>query len=139
MAQKTIKGLWQAALMAAVMTAVVNLILYFIGKNFLSVPFLVPVGPNPTTLTELDFIMITVASVVPSFIAAGGLRLLDRITAQPVKFFWGVAVGVLIISFIPFFTFPETVAIRTQLVLGTMHVLSAGIITLLLTRTVQKN
>lgn len=118
-------GLWQAALLAAAVAALGNLLLLVIAGLF-GISILTPVPPEGTTIAPLTAGPVIISSVVPALAAALLLGLLGRFTASPLRAFYVIAVLFLLISFAGPLGLP--VDATSKLLLNLMHVIAAAVI-----------
>ena len=119
------KRVWWVALLAAIASAVGNIIVLLMGQYLFNVSFLMPT-PGALEQAPLGLGHVALLSSVPAFAAAGLLLLLGRYTARPLRVFWIVAGIVLLVSFIPDFLLPVDTGTRIGLLV--MHVVSAVVI-----------
>lgn len=117
--------LWQAAVLAAVLAVIGNLIVFFVGNQLLPTPLLIPTQPGGTELAPLTALPVIAATIIPILLAALFLTLLGRWVARPFTIFTVVAVLFLLLSFISPLLLP--VDLMSKLILNAMHVV-AGVI-----------
>lgn len=122
----------QTGLIAAVIAAVVNLVVYFVGQA-MGVPYEIIMQPG-TPLTPLQIPQILVMSILPGVVAALLAWALNRYLARGNTIFVGIAVLILLLSLVPLVTMAETVTTTTRIALAIMHVATAAIITYMLSR-----
>lgn len=120
-----------AAVVAAVAATFANLLVYFLVPALFDIVLEVPLGGPGSALQQLPAAMVVMASVAPAIVGALLLAALNRYTARPIGIFNMVALAVLLISLGPLFTLP--VAAGVAVTLTVMHVLTAALITYLLT------
>jgi hypothetical protein len=119
-------SLLKAAPIAALIAAAANAVLYFVGNSTGLMDPAVGVprpdgGSDPITLTP-----VLISSVLPVFVAAGLLALLNRFSAQPLRVFGIIALAFLIFSLSgPFMTLPAA-PLGMQVWLCLMHVVVAA-------------
>ena len=119
--------LWQAALVAALLAVIGNLIIFFVSNQLLPSPILIPAQPGATDLVPLTAVIVMIATSIPIVGATILLALLGRWVARPFTVFTVIAIIFLLISFGSPLTLP--VDGMTKLVLNLMH-LMAGVITI---------
>jgi hypothetical protein len=124
-------NIWMTALGAGAITAVANLIVYFIAIA-LNVSLQVA-APGSTELQRLPFFPVILASVIPALAAAAVLLLLRCFTPRANTIFQTIAAIIVIVSFGGPLGQPTDDA--TKFVLNLMHVIAGVIITLGLTRS----
>lgn len=128
-AQNGFGRLLLVGLVAGLVAAVVDVIIFFIGSS-LGVPFIISMGPGQEqTLNALPFIA---TSVIPALLAAVFYGLLGRLTKRATTIFVVVAVVFALLSLSGPLLMP--VAQSTRLVLALLHLVTAAIITYGLTR-----
>ena len=122
--------LFTVGLIAGVLAAVLNLIVYAIAAA-VGVPFDVQMGPGAPIqpIGALQFIM---ASIVPALIGTGLYALLVRFTRNATPIFIGIAIVVALLSLAS--PLGMQVALSTRLTLAVLHLTTAAIITLTLLR-----
>lgn len=118
----SLRHLLGAALVAALVAAVSNLLVFGIGTA-LGVNFVFPMGPAGSPAQPLTGGMVIAASVIPAFAAAVLLIALSYVTTHPVGVFQIVALGLGLLSLGGPASLP--VALATKLALSTMHVVAA--------------
>jgi hypothetical protein len=116
---------WQAGLMAAILAAIANLIVFFVSSQLLSSPLLIPAQPGSTDLAPLTAIPVVAATVIPIIGATILLALLGRWVARPFTVFTIIAVLFLLLSFGGPLTLPVDGV--TKLVLNLMHIVAGGV------------
>ena len=92
-------GVWRAGVITALIAAIVNVVIYFIGNSLVQ-PLQVVMG-GATAPVQLPLFAVVIFSVVPLLGAMVLLWLLGRFTARPFTIFTLIAVIFLLISFIP--------------------------------------
>jgi len=133
MARFAVRPTLVAALQGGIVAAVLNYGVWLVASA-LGVEFVArfegpdaPAGPLP--VPAIGF-----ASIVPAFVAAGLLLLLDRCTRHGARIFLGLAIVFTLASFASPHLLPEA-ALDTRLALDAMHVVAAvSIVYALLTR-----
>jgi hypothetical protein len=125
----TLVAALQGGIVAAVLNYGVWLVAHALGVDFIA-RFEGPDAPTgPLPLPAIGF-----ASVVPAFVAAGVLLLLDRWTRRGAQIFLAVAVVFTLASFASPHLLPDA-SLGTRLALDAMHVVAAvSIVYALLTR-----
>jgi hypothetical protein len=117
------KKLLTVAPITAIAAAVINAVLFFIGKatGLLSDAVLIQPANEPISL-----IPVIISSIIPTLLAGGVLALLNRFVSAPLRVFNIIAVVLLLLSFInPFAAIPN-VPIGMGVWLNVMHVVVAG-------------
>lgn len=105
-------------ILASVLALILNLIVYFIGRNLLSIPFTVAQFPGVVTIVPI--ILATVVSVIAAGIL---LAILQRATANFVRIFlWIAGVFALLSLIAPYIT---AIGRPTFFLLSLMHVITA--------------
>lgn len=122
-------GLFRGSPLAGALSVLGNLAVFY-GAQAAGVVVSVPEGPGSPNLVPLDLPPVVISSLMPAFAAAIVLALLGRLTRSPLSIFRRLAVVVLVLSFIPVFLLP--VGLGTKGVLSLMHLVSGGVITLVL-------
>lgn len=122
----------QTGAIAGVIAAIINVIVYFIGRA-VGVPFDI-IGQPGTPIMPLPVFAIVMFSVVPGIGAAVLAWLLNRYTARGNTIFVGIAVVFLLLSLIPDITMPDPVTMGTRIGLIIMHFVAGGVITYMLSR-----
>jgi len=119
--------LWWVGGVAAVGSAIANLIFLFIARA--TGTSYVMLGPGSTSPEPLPEFLVVVSSVIPAIVATILLALLGRFTSKPIRIFPIVAIIVLLISLSGPFTQPSEVAVSTKTGLAIMHLIS-GVVTI---------
>lgn len=117
------KKLLTVAPITAIAAAVINAVLFFIGKatGLLSDAVLIQPANEPISL-----IPVIISSIIPTLLSGGVLALLNRFVSAPLRVFNIIAVVLLVLSFInPFAAIPN-VPIGMGVWLNVMHVVVAG-------------
>jgi hypothetical protein len=112
---------------AAVLASIGNLLVYFIAGAS-NVVLAVPLPPD-NALMPIPFFMVIVASVMPTIGAGVLLWGLKRFSPRGRTIFTVIAIGFLLLSFIPLIAMPQEVATATRLALGAMHLVAGVVIT----------
>ena len=126
-----IRKLGRAALLAGLIAAVGNLVVYFIAQGALGLSLMVT-APGSTELTAVLPVQIVLASIVPAFGAAVLLALLMRFVKRPVRIFQIIGVIFLLASFGGPLNLP--VPTSTIVTLELMHVVAGATIIWILSR-----
>lgn len=106
-------------LLALAVALILNLLVYFIGRVLLSVPFTVAQDPNVVTLVP-----IIVATIVTTAGAGLVAWLLQRVSSNFVQIFLWVAAILALLSLIPVYTM--AIGRPSFFSLGLMHVITVG-------------
>ncbi len=124
-----LRRLWWASLLAGVVAAAVNAVIYFIASAAGAIPqtVLVPGLNQPITV-----VLVILNSFVPAILAAVVLALLNRFARRPVRLFRIIAAVLLVISFANPLTIPGA-PLAMILTLDLMHIVAAAIIVGVLT------
>jgi len=117
---------WQLAILGAAVATVLNLVLYAIAVGIGDVDLLAPTGPGSSDLREMGTGPVVTFSVLPALLAAGLAALLARVTAAPRRWFGGIALVILLLSFVPSLQLDVSNGAKLTLVL--MHVAAAAAI-----------
>jgi hypothetical protein len=125
----TLGRLWWVSLLAGVVTAVVNAVIFFIASAAGAIPSTVLVPGMNLPVTVVPVIL---QSFVPAILAGVLLALLNRFTRRPVRIFRIIAAVLLVISFANPLTIPDA-PLSMVLALNFMHIVAAAIITGMLT------
>lgn len=123
--------LWRAALIAAIGTAVANLLVFVVAKNVFGLGLAIPLGGAGSPIEPLPAFMVVIATAVPALAAAGLLALLARFTRRPILIFQIIAAVFVLLSLGGPLSLPVDTA--TKLVLSLMHLAAAAVITGVLT------
>ncbi|MCE7947086.1 MAG: hypothetical protein DYG88_06630 [Chloroflexi bacterium CFX4] len=130
------RQIWQVGILAAVVAAVLNVVVYFIasalGANFTFFPPEIPAPPFPLVVVGTTVIGVLAGTFV--------YTLMPRFSKRPVSTFRTVAIVVLVLSFAQplllvtgVFPVPEPIGIGTILALEIMHVIAGVLCIWLLT------
>lgn len=122
----------QTGVIAGVIAAIANVIVYFVGRA-VGASFDIIMQPG-TPVIPLPIVAIILFSVVPAFGAAVLAWALNRYTARGNTIFIGIAVVFLLLSLFPDITMPDPVTNATRIGLIVMHFVAGGTITYLLSR-----
>lgn len=114
--------LWWVGIVAGVVSAVGNLIFFFI-TSVAGISYMIPVQ-NPEVLEPLPAMVVAIASFMPAIGATILFALLGRFLSQGVRIFTIISVLFLIVSFAMPFTLPAAVPMATKIALNVMHVIS---------------
>lgn len=126
--------LWKASLLAVVGALAINLLIFWIGKTFFEVPYLIPFGGPGGPLRPFPAAIIFPFITVPAIGATLLLALLGKFLNRPFFAFWIISAIVFSISFMLPLGLPETVASSTKISLSLMHIPAGALIVGLLTR-----
>jgi uncharacterized membrane protein HdeD (DUF308 family) len=120
-------SLLKVAPLAAVVAAVINAVLYFIGDAVgLMDPSVGIPGPDGS-LQPITLAPIIMSSVIPTLIAAGVLALLNRFTANPLRIYGIVTIVLFIVTLVnPFLGIPN-LPLGMGIWLDVMHAVVAGV------------
>lgn len=122
----TARPWWQLAILGAALAAAVNVVLYALAEGAAGVELLAPAGFGSTELQAMGIGPVVLFSVLPAFLAAGLAAVLARRTAAPRRWFAGIALVVLLLSFVPSLQLDVSAGAKATLVL--MHVAAAAAI-----------
>jgi hypothetical protein len=130
-------SLLKATPVAALASAAINSILYFIGdaSGIMDPSVGIPseTGTQPITLTP-----VIISSIFPVLVAAGVLLLINRFSERPLRIFGIVSIILLILSFAnPFVAIPG-MPLGMGLWLNVMHVVVAGAVWYVFSRQTAK-
>lgn len=117
-----ISKIWWVGIAAGVVSAVANLIFFFVSSAA-GIPFMIPVE-NPDVLEPLPAMVVAIASFVPAIGATILFALLGRFLSQGVRIFVIVSIVFLIASFALPFSLPAAVPVSTKIALNVMHVIA---------------
>ena len=117
---------WQLAIVAAVVAAVANLIVYAIAEGPAGLNLRVPNQQAGGDLVDLGPGPVVLFSVLPAAVAALLAAGLARWSSTPRRWFLAIALVVLAVSFLPLVG--ADLPTSTRLTLGIMHVVTAGAI-----------
>jgi len=120
-------SLLKVAPLAAVVAAVINAVLYFIGDAIgLMDPSVGIPGPDGS-LQPITLAPIIMSSVIPTLIAAGVLALLNRFTANPLRIYGIVTIVLFVVTLVnPFLGIPN-LPLGMGIWLDVMHAVVAGV------------
>jgi hypothetical protein len=124
----------QAALIAAVVAVVLNVVVYFIGSALGTLPESVVVPPANLPITVVPIVMATVMGAVAGTIV---YALLGRFTARPVTIFRILGTVVLILSLAQPFIIPN-VPLNMVITLDIMHIIAGAVIIYVLTTVARR-
>lgn len=110
------------SLVAGLISTVLNIILFFIGKAAGFFPDTVLIPNQNAPLNTLNFV---ISSIVPSLVAGLVMGLIYRFSKKPKKVFNTISVVLVILSFINPFFIPGA-PIMMAVMLNLMHVVVAG-------------
>ncbi len=124
----------QAGLLAGVVSAVINAVLFFVFQAVGVLHNGVYVQPNQP-LTVMPVIM---ASVVPSLIGSIVFFLIERFTSNGYRVFSILAITLAVLSLYSTFTVPVNVTLGYSLVLCVMHLVVAFVLVYFIGRRVKQ-
>jgi hypothetical protein len=127
----TAKRLIPAGLIAALVAAVANLLIYYLVPALFNFELAFPLQGPGSEIQRLPVFMVIGVTLIATIGAAVLLAVLNRFTSRPVTIFRVIAVVFLLLSFAAPFSLP--VPLRVPLTLATMHAITAAIITYVLT------
>jgi hypothetical protein len=113
---------WWSVVLAAMLSAGVNILALLAGRHLLGIPFMMPV-PGSSSVEPLSVMHVALVSAAPALFAAGLLALLGRLTERPLRALLIISAVVLLASFVPDLIVPVDPATRIGLMV--MHVFSA--------------
>lgn len=124
-----------AGVIAAVVAAAANLIIFFVARDALDISFVFPfAGNEPRSLPASG---VATMSVIPALLGAGLLWLLARFVRHPLRTFQAAALLILLVSFIPVLTLKDT-EMSTRMSLLLMHIVAAAVIVGVLSSSVDR-
>lgn len=132
----TLRQLGMAALVGGGIAAIANVALFLISSA-LGTSFVIPLMGEGSPPQQLPTFFVIVASVLPAFAAAAFLAVLDRLFAQPLRWFQLIGWLAALLSLGGPLTLP--VALTTRLVLSSMHIIAAAAIIGALSRAARAN
>lgn len=119
-------ALLKAAPLAALAAAVLNAVLFFVGKSAGLVDASVGMPKPDGGVEPISIVQVVVSSIVPVLLAAGVLALLNRFSANPLRVFGILTAVLLVLSFAnPFLGLPG-IPMGMGILLDLMHVVVAG-------------
>jgi len=121
---------WRAGLLAAIVAAAANAIVFLVERTILGLPLPVPQGASGQ-MAPLSLVMVVVVSLGVAIAATLLLVILIRFVHRPLSWFWGVSAAVLLLSFGGPLSLPVDTA--TKAGLSVMHLVAAAAIVGLLT------
>jgi hypothetical protein len=124
-------NIWLLALTGGAIGAAINAVLALLAPSLTGQALQVP-NPNTNVLENLPLFAVIAASLIPSFIAAGVLLLLRRLTANGTRIFQILGAVLAVLSCLPPLGMP--IADAVKVVLLVMHLVAAAAIILTLTR-----
>ena len=120
----SIATIWRNGITAAVVAAVINVILYFIGAALGGFPQNV-ITPMGQPITAVPVIMMSVITILAGTL---GYTILSRITANPNRWFViATAIIFILMIFTPFSLQSAGAPMLMVILLEIMHVVAAGI------------
>lgn len=113
-----------AAAAAAIIASAGNLAAFFLAKQMLGVPFLMPAGPESTSLVSLTPYDVVFACALPAIGAGIFLMIIDKLDERPFPVFFCVSVFFLIFSVAFPVSLPDSVSFGTKISLEVMHMVA---------------
>jgi hypothetical protein len=126
--------LWWASLLAGLVAAAANVVIYLIASAAGAIPQTVLIPGMNLPVTAVPVIL---NSFVPAILAGALLALLNRLARRPIRLFRIIAVVLLLLSFLNPFTIPGA-PVAMILALNFMHIVAAAIIVGVLTTVPRK-
>jgi hypothetical protein len=111
-----------SAVLAALIGAVLNSVVFFTATSALNLQLLAP-NPQTNEIAPITIIMVIMASVIPAFVGTGLLWALGRFTSRPFTIFIVASVLFTLVSFGGPFSLP--IEIGGKLTLSLMHIIEA--------------
>ncbi len=129
------RKLWKAGLAAAIVAAVANVFVYYLGVG-LGIPVVAPAEPGSAELVSMPISWVMITSAVMAvcatlLLALIGLPFLNRLFPQPTRLFRAIAIFFLVFSFGGPLSLP--VEWPTMAVLSLMHIMAFIVIVGILT------
>ncbi|MCH8331297.1 MAG: hypothetical protein IH946_07930 [Bacteroidetes bacterium] len=128
-----ISKLWWVGLIALLVASIGSVIFFFITKSLFDIPYIIPLGGPDGPLGLLPIPAIFILSGAGTIGATILLAILGKFVSRPFRMFWIISFIVFLLSFILPVTLPDTVAMRTVIGLGAMHVIGLVLIVGILT------
>lgn len=125
----------QAGLLAGVVSAVINAVLFFVFHATGVLADTVFVQPPNTPLTIVPVIM---ASIVPSLIGSIVFFLIERFTSNGYRIFSILSIVLALLSLFSTFSVPVNVTMGYSLVLCVMHLVVAFVLVYFIGRSVKQ-
>ena len=123
-----------AGVIAGIVAAVANIVVWLVAKNAFDVPFLV-VPAGSSDLQPITLGLIAGSSVLPAVVAAVLFGVLLRFTKGAQMIFITLSIIVLVLTLIMPLTQPTGVAVSTKVILVIMYAIVASIVVSVLVRT----
>lgn len=117
------RRIWRAAVATSVIALVVNLLIFLLAEQLLSINVQVP---EEGQLIDLEIIPILTATLIPAVGATALLMLLAHFTKRPLGIFWGISALVMALSFIPLVALD--IPAGSAGVLSFMHLMTGAIL-----------
>ena len=114
-----------AAAAAAIIASAGNLAAFFLAKEMLGVPFLMPTDPGSTSLAPLTPYDVVFACALPAIGAGIFLIIIDKLDKRPFPVFFCVSAFFLIFSVAFPVSLPDSVSFGTKISLEVMHMIGA--------------
>lgn len=122
--------LFRASIIAAV-AVFANMVVYYIVPALFDFALEVPLTGPGSEIERLPVVVVILTIIAATIGAAVVLAALKRFTSRPVPTFRVIAAVIALLSLVPLTSLPVEMSI--QLTLATMHVITAAIITYMLT------
>lgn len=116
------RRVWTGVLIAAIVAAVINSIIFFVGNALVAEPIQVTFGANPE-LQDLTVWQVILATVIPAIGAGLTYSVIGLFSKRATMIFLIVGALLLLISFAPPLTL--SVAASAKVVLVLMHLVAA--------------
>lgn len=120
-------SLLKVAPLAALASAAINAVLYFIGDatGLMDEAIGIP-GPDGA-VQPITLVPVIMSSIIPTLIAAGVLALLNRFTDNPIRIYGIVTIVLFVVTLgNPFFSIPN-IPLGMGIWLDVMHAVVAGV------------
>jgi Family of unknown function (DUF6069) len=124
-------NLWLLALVGGIIGAIINTLIALIAPGIIGQPLQAP-NPSTKTLEAIPLFAVIAASLIPAFLGAGFLVLLQRFTTNPLQKFQIIAVTFALLSLISPMTLP--INLGGKMALSLMHLVAAASIVWSLSR-----
>lgn len=119
-------ALLKVAPIAAVVSALINVVLYFIGSAAGIMDNSVGV-PSPSGVEPITVIPVIISSIIPTLLAGVVLALLNRFTNNPLRIYGIITIVLFVVTLAnPFMAIPN-IPIGMGIWLNLMHVVVAGV------------
>ena len=124
-------NLWLLALVGGIIGATANTLIALIAPGIIGQPLQAP-NPSTNTLEAIPLFAVIAASLIPAFLGAGFLVLLQKFTKNPLQKFQLIAIVLALLSLISPMTLPTNLG--GKMALGLMHLVAATSIVWALSR-----